>query len=89
MADTIMPNIFTDAYINYPRMISEIILNNEVLGGTLTFPVISEDETEEPKIYTIPFYLEENFSFSLVSSNSLVHNSKSCVLKATVLKSES
>ena len=65
MADTIMPNIFTDAYINDPRMISEIILNNEVLGGTLTFPVISEDETEEPKIYTIPFYLEENFSFSL------------------------
>lgn len=63
---------FSAAHPKDPILASERYLHNDMLRGTITMPIYLQtndayagNNTEQAKICTIPFYLEENFSFSL------------------------
>lgn len=54
-----------EAYIEDPRILAEQILTEDILNGSITFPIHSTDTSGESKIVTVPFSLEGDFNFSL------------------------
>lgn len=54
--------LFSKAYIKQLHTVAAEILQNPQTGGSITLPV---KEGNEYKTYTIPFYMKDNFSFSL------------------------
>ena len=62
MENNAIASPFYDSYISQPDTLADETLINSSLGGTLTLPVKSGGVS---MVYTIPFYLTDNFSFSL------------------------
>ena len=61
-----LPNVFDGCYIEDPRILSEQVLNDGIFNGSLTFPYTEPGKTSDAtKIYTVPFIMENNFSFKL------------------------
>lgn len=71
---------FVDAYIKEPSILAEKVLSNSLISGMLTLPVKEEGTY---KTYTVPFYLENEFSFSLGNNwNQLVDTSMTSALNS-------